>query len=363
MSGTRPKAVAAMSGGVDSSTAAALMKERGFDVLGVTLQLWSCDLDPGGPAPPGRACCGEADIPDAQAVADALGIEHHVLDGRAEFVQRVVHPARDVQAAGGTPNPCVLCNQHLKFGLLLDWARERGASLLVTGHYARIDRTGEPALLQGVDRTKDQSYFLFTLAGSGRLSQIDFPLGDLTKTRVRQRAAAMGLPVAGKDESQDLCFPVASRESDAPGDLVDGQGAVLGRHAGLSRYTVGQRKGLGIPGTQRMYVVELRPEANQVVVGPEEALMRGDVRVVGIVWSGGPPDGPVDVQARIRYRQDPAPAHVTADGDALVVTFDEPQKAVTPGQALVCYDGERVLGGGWIDYSMTGSQPQGGTRK
>jgi len=344
-----------MSGGVDSSTAAALMLERGHDVVGVTLKLWSCDLDPSGPAPHGRACCGEGDIPDARAVAGVLGIEHHVLDGRATFVERVVHAARDVQAAGGTPNPCVLCNEHLKFGLLLDWARTHGASLLVTGHYARIDRTGAPALLRGVDRSKDQSYFLFTLAGGKRLAGIEFPLGGMTKASVRERAAALGLPVADKGESQDLCFPVASRASDRPGEIVDGQGAVLGRHRGLSRYTVGQRKGLGIPGAHRLYVVALRPGLNRLVVGPEEALLCGRVRVARVVWPGGPPDGPVRVQARIRYRHEPAPATVTPDGDALVVAFDAPQKAVTPGQALVCYDGERVLGGGWIDYSMTGS--------
>ncbi len=337
-----------MSGGVDSSTAAALMRERGCEVLGVTLKLWSCDLDPGGPAPAGKACCGEADIPDAQAVARHLGIEHHVLDGRAEFVQRVVHAARDVQAAGGTPNPCVLCNEHLKFGLLLDWAREHGAFLLVTGHYARVDRASGPVLLRGVDPAKDQSYFLFTLVQGDRLSRIDFPLGSLTKAQVRRRAAALGLPVADKHESQDLCFPVASRESDRPGDVVDARGAVLGRHEGLSRYTVGQRKGLGIPGSARTYVIGLRPEHNQVVVGPLESLSCRSVRVEGVVWSGALPEGTVDVQARIRYRHDPAPARVTADGGGLRVAFDAPQRAVTPGQALVCYDGERVLGGGWI---------------
>jgi tRNA-specific 2-thiouridylase len=331
-----------MSGGVDSSTAAALTGERGFDVLGVTLMLRSCDLDTGG------ACCGEADVQDARAVADALGIEHHVLDGRAMFVERVVHAARDVQAAGGTPNPCVLCNEHLKFGLLLDWARERGADLLVTGHYARIDRRAGPALLRGVDRSKDQSYFLFTLAGGERLSRVEFPLGDMTKAAVRERAASLGLPVADKDESQDLCFPVASAGTDAPGEIVDGQGAVLGRHAGLSRYTVGQRKGLGIAGSERRYVIELRPRTNQVVVGPEEALMCDRVRVSDVVWAGGLPREPLRVQARIRYRHEPAPAVVTAEEDGLLVTFDGPQKAVTPGQALVCYDGERVLGGGWI---------------
>jgi len=337
-----------MSGGVDSSTAAALVKERGFEVVGATLKLWSCDLDPGGPAPPGRACCGEADIPDARAVAGVLGIEHHVVDGRAEFVRTVVHASRDVQAAGGTPNPCVLCNEHLKFGLLLDWAREQGASSVVTGHYARIDRTGRPTLLRGMDRSKDQSYFLFTLAGDARLKQIDFPLGGMTKVEVRERAAALGLRVADKDESQDLCFPVASRESDRPGDVVDGRGAVLGLHEGLSRYTVGQRKGIGVPGSRRLYVVGLRPEANQVVVGPREALMCGNVRVVGAVWSGPLPDGSVDVTARIRSRHDPAPARVMADGGDLLVEFAEPQMAVAPGQALVCYEGDRVLGGGWI---------------
>ena len=337
-----------MSGGVDSSTAAAVMRDRGFEVLGVTLKLWSCDLDPGGPAPPGRACCGEADVPDARAVADVLGIEHQVLDGRAEFVRRVVHEARDVQASGRTPNPCVLCNEHLKFGMLLDWARERGASLLVTGHYARIDRTAGPALLRGVDPSKDQSYFLFTLAGGERLSLVDFPLGSMTKREVRRRAAALGLPVAHKDESQDLCFPVASRDSDRPGEVVDVQGRVVGRHEGLSRFTVGQRKGLAIPGSARTYVVELRPAENRVVIGSGDALLSTEVLVEDAVWAGGRPGGPVDVRARVRYRHEPVPARVEPEDGGLKVTFETPLRAVSPGQALVCYDGERVLGGGWI---------------
>jgi tRNA-specific 2-thiouridylase len=344
------RVVVAMSGGVDSSTAAAVMKERGCEVVGVTLELWGRD---GGR---GRCRAGA----DARAVAEKLGIEHHVLDGRAEFVRSVVDVSREARDGGLTPNPCILCNEHVKFGLLLEWAMERGASRVATGHYARI---GE-GLLRGRDRDKDQSYFLFTLVGDERLSRIEFPLGDMTKQEVRERARRLGLSVAGRRESQDLCFPVAQGD-DVPGEVVDLGGRILGRHGGVGRFTVGQRRGIGVAASARLYVIALRPELGRVVVGSEEDLLESGVRVGGVVWDGVVPEDPVEVEARIRYRHEPAPARVVREGDGLRVEFETGQKAVAPGQALVCYRGEKVLGGGWIEpgYSRGGSQKQGGTRK
>ena len=337
-----------MSGGVDSSVAAALARERGSEVIGATLVMWTCDLESSGRR--ARECCGSSDVRDARAVAAAIGIPHEVVDGRAEFVERVAHAARDAQARGLTPNPCVLCNEHLKFGLLLDWARRQGADAVVTGHYAKIEGG---ALCRAADRAKDQSYFLFTLAGDARLAEIEFPVGGMTKAEVRASARMMGLPVAGKRESQDLCFPVADA-GDRPGEVVDLEGRVIGRHSGLSRYTVGQRRGVGVAAGRRLYVVALRPEGNQVVLGDEEDLLVTRVRASMVSWRGDPPERPIEAEVRIRLRHEPAAARVRIEAGGIVADVVEPLRAVTPGQALVVYQGEEILGGGWI---LGGDQP------
>jgi tRNA-specific 2-thiouridylase len=327
--------VAAMSGGVDSSVAAALVKADGADVLGVSLRMHGCDLDPA------YAC--RCDPQETRRVAEAIGIPHEVVDARAEFTTRVVQPARDEQARGRTPNPCVTCNQQVKFGLLLEWAVERGADALVTGHYARRQGT---RLLAGRDRSKDQSYFLFTLAGDARLHRVGFPVGEMLKSEVRAEASRRGLPVARREESQDLCFPVRDRDSDRPGDIVDADGKVLGTHDGLSGYTVGQRRGIGVPAPARLYVLALDRERNRVVVGPGEALERHEVTAEIAAWAG--PAGERHAQVKVRYRQDPVPARVRISAGRIEACLERPVRAVTPGQALVCYDGELVLGGGWI---------------
>lgn len=338
----------ALSGGVDSSVAAALLVEQGRDVEGATLKLWSPEDGCPDPRRSARlnACCSLRDATDAAQVAKRLGIPFHVVDAREAFARRVIEPAVAEYEAGRTPNPCVACNRELKLGHLLAWGRARGLTRLATGHYARVLRgaDGRVRLLRAVDRAKDQSYFLYFLAADD-LERVVFPLGELTKPQVRERAAALGLVTAEKPESQDLCVPLPRRER--PGDLVDGSGRVLGRHRGVAFYTLGQRQGLGLSGGP-WYVVRLDVGLNRVVVGGLADLEAPGLTAALTTWNGEPPADWTPAEVQIRYRSRAAPADVRVQGPRLEVRFGEPQRAVTPGQAAVVYRGDEVLGGGVI---------------
>lgn len=352
------RVVVAMSGGVDSSVAAALLKQAGYQVIGVTMEIWPRDL--GGEAV--RGCCGLAAVESARKVAHKLGIPHYVVNLREVFARYVIADFCEEYARGRTPNPCVRCNRYVKFDALLARARALEAGYLATGHYARIARdegSGRWLLKRGVDGRKDQSYFLYTLTQE-QLQHILFPLGKLTKERVREIARELELPVADRAESQEVCFvpdndyhrflrsymPGGLRE----GPIVDQEGRVLGTHRGIAFYTVGQRRGLGVAAGKPLYVLAIDERRNAVVVGPESALYRpalvaGDLNWIAVETL----DGPRRVQARIRYRHREAPATVTPyPGDRVLVRFATPQRAITPGQAVVFYDGEVVVGGGTI---------------
>jgi len=338
----------ALSGGVDSSVAAALLVEQGFAVEGATLKLWSPEDGCPDPKRSARlnACCSLRDATDAAQVAKRLGIPFHVVDARDAFRRTVIEPAVAEYEAGRTPNPCVACNRELKLGHLLAWGRQHGVTHLATGHYARVRRgpDGRCRLLRAVDRAKDQSYFLYFLAAE-ELEHVLFPLGELTKPEVRAKAAALGLATALKPESQDLCVPLPRVER--PGDLVDGAGRVLGRHRGVAFYTVGQRQGLGLSGGP-WYVVRLDVGANRVIVGRTVDLEAPGLTATLVSWSGAPPVDWSPAEVQIRYRSRAVPARVRVRGEALEVRFEAPQRAITPGQAAVVYVGDEVLGGGVI---------------
>ncbi|WP_425231203.1 tRNA 2-thiouridine(34) synthase MnmA [Sphingomonas sp.] len=342
--GTR--VVVAMSGGVDSSVVAALCAEAGCETIGVTLQLY----EGGEVARPG-ACCAGADIRDARAVAARLGIAHYVLDYASAFRDAVIDEFADSYARGQTPVPCVTCNRTVKFRDLLAVAQDMGADCLATGHYVR--RSDGPQLWRGIDPAKDQSYFLYATTRA-QLDYLRFPLGGLSKAAVRAHAARLGLAVAAKPDSQDICFVpggdyasvVAALRPEAvqPGEIVDLDGRVLGSHAGLINFTVGQRKGIGLGGTaEPLYAVRLEPEACRLVVGPRAALAVAGVTLAALNWLGdGEPAGEISV--KVRSMALPVPARLT-DG---VLRFEQPEYGVSPGQAAVFYAGDRVLGGGTI---------------
>jgi len=347
----------AMSGGVDSSVAAALLVEGGWRVTGVTLRLPRY-----GRRERRASCCGEEAIENARAVADRLGIPHYVLNFRERFERTVVADFIRQYGAGRTPNPCVRCNEWVKFGLLLEAAEAAEAGFVATGHYARKvlrEDTGRFELRTGVG-PDDQSYFLFSLSQS-QLARALFPLGGRTKREVRRMALERGLPVHGKRSSQDLCFLPGGRYTELlrerspglfrPGEIVHVSGRPLGRHSGLAAYTVGQRRGLRVAWSEPLYVVSLEPQRNRVVVGERRHVLRRAIVVGELNWIAFPhPPGPFRAHVRIRHRHRPAAALVSPlpDGRARV-EFDEPQEAPAPGQAAVFYDGERVLGGGFIE--------------
>ncbi len=353
--------VVAMSGGVDSSTTAALMAESGFEVIGVTLQLY----DHGQATGRKGACCAGQDIHDARRVADAIGIPHYVLDYERRFRDSVIEDFADSYLAGETPIPCVRCNQTVKFRDLLAMARDLGADALATGHYARrVDGPAGPELHRACDAAKDQSYFLFATTRD-QLDYVRFPLGELTKQDTRRHAERLNLPVAAKPDSQDICF-VPRRPGGGsyarvveklrpgaaePGDIVDEAGTVLGRHAGVIHFTVGQRRGLKLAAPEPLYVLRLEPEARRVVVGPKAALARRRFRVGQVNWlgAGHGPAADMAIAVKVRSTAEPKPATLNAlpGGDAEVV-LAAPEFGVAPGQACVFYDGHRVLGGGWI---------------
>lgn len=346
----------AMSGGVDSSVAAALLKEAGYQVIGVTMQVWPSDgVRFGG-------CCGTAAVEDARRVAHKLGISHYVMDFRDVFAEKVIADFCREYRLGRTPNPCIRCNQHIKFDALLHKARGLGADFIATGHYARIEldeARGMRLLKKGIDRRKDQSYFLYPVTQE-QLARIMMPVGNLTKERVRKIARESGLPVADKPESQEICFipddDYASflkeyiPEADRPGRILDEQGEVLGDHHGLLHYTTGQRRGLGIAAREPMYVIAIEPDRNAIVVGSKEKTYGSELIASDLNWiNTAGPEGPIKTKAKIRYRHPEAEATVTPLDDKVYVKFTEPQMAITPGQAVVFYDGDVVIGGGTIE--------------
>jgi tRNA-uridine 2-sulfurtransferase len=354
----------AMSGGVDSSVAAARLLGQRYDVFGVTMQLWPCTGDD-----PMRAntCCGAASLERARAVAGALGIPHYVVNYEAAFEAEVIDDFCAEYGRGRTPNPCVRCNTYLKFDRLLKKVREMGADLMATGHYARIGgAAADYSLLRARDAAKDQTYFLYTL-GQPELAQLLFPVGEMTKPEVRVLAAELNLPASAAPESQDICFAVGSdyhsfisaRLELVPGEIVDTAGKLLGRHRGLPLYTVGQRQGLGIAAAERLYVVALDAAANRLVVGVEPELLNDCLVAADLAWvSGGPPEPGTGVTARIRYRAPDTPVTLAvADGRASV-RFASSQRAVAPGQAVVFYAGDRVLGGGIIESAGSAGECQ-----
>ncbi len=348
------RVVVAMSGGVDSSVAAALLVEQGCDVVGIMLKLWSED---GGSR--ANTCCAPADVALARAVADRLGIPFYLLNVADSFKSLVVDFFVREHAAGVTPNPCLQCNRRVRFELLLNKALGLGAEYLATGHYARVRRTnGRYQLLRGADLKKDQSYALSVL-GQAELARALFPLGELTKPEVRAHAARLNLPVADKVESQDLCFLgsgdyrefLTRHAPDAirPGVIRDASGRVLGRHAGLPFYTIGQRKGLGLAASQPLYVMAKDVTDNALIVGAADDLGRRECVARGMHYvSGETPGAPFRAEAKIRSTARATPVTVYPAGDTTRVEFDEPQRDITPGQGLVLFDGELVLGSGII---------------
>lgn len=360
---TRKRVMVAMSGGVDSSVALALLKEQGYECIGVSMQLWDYSKKEEATGATGGNCCSLEDLHDARRVADMLGVPFYVVNVEEEFSREVVEYFARSYLEGATPNPCIKCNEIMKFKVLLDKARALEADFLATGHYARIEeRGGRRALLKGVDPGKDQSYFLFTMTPD-QLGSVLFPVGGLTKGEVRARARELGLKTSEKEESQEICFVegpgygefLAERfaSTSREGEIVDLDGRVLGAHRGLFNYTIGQRKGLGLSGGP-YYVVEIDTRENRLVVGRNTDLYSGGLRAGEVNWMDPAfhdqvREGGAEAVVKLRYRHRGAPASVALLPDGGVeVRFNEPQRAVTPGQAAVFYRGDEVTGGGWI---------------
>jgi tRNA-uridine 2-sulfurtransferase len=377
--------VVAMSGGVDSSVTAALLKQQGHEVIGVTLNVWpesvnqanadACDTTAGAEAGAGaatarsKACCGNSAVDDARRVADALDMPYYVLNFRELFREYVIADFVREYARGRTPNPCVRCNQHVKFRPVLQRAAALGAEYVATGHYVRRDQdpaTGRWRLRKAVDPSKDQSYVLFPMR-QDELARTLFPLGDMPKTETRRLARELGLPVAEKAESMEICFVPDNKysryvtehapQTAQPGPIVDVQGRYLGEHPGIVHFTIGQRRGIGIASPEPLFVIDIDAERNAIVVGPDKDLLCRELVAEDLNLVALPAlDRPVRCRARIRYRMSEAPATIepvepaSSDGEApaVRVIFDEPQRAITPGQAVVFYDGDVVLGGATI---------------
>jgi tRNA-specific 2-thiouridylase len=363
----------AMSGGVDSSVAAAMLKDRGDRVVGFTMQLWNQRrrLGPDREPQPSR-CCSLDDVYDARRVAEEMGFPFYVLNLEEEFERAVVRPFVEDYLSGRTPIPCVSCNTRLKFARLVKVARQVGADQVATGHYARVkynERSGRFILMKGRDLAKDQSYFLFEMTQK-QLACAVFPLGEMTKPEVREIARRLGLNTAEKPESQEICFvpdgdyagfvedyaryqmgePLDLKSALDHGEIATTDGRVIGGHAGLHRYTVGQRRGIGVAASEPLYVVKIDVPRNRLVVGRKRELYGSTLVATGVNWIAiAPPEGPFRAGVRIRYRAPEAPATITPiSAGSVRIVFDESQPAITPGQAAVFYDGQAVAGGGWI---------------
>ena len=364
------RVVAAMSGGVDSSVVAALLKAQGYDVIGITLQLY----DHGVAIEKKGACCAGQDIHDARNVADQIGIPHYVLDYESRFKEQVMEDFADTYLSGATPIPCIRCNQTVKFSDLLRTAKDLGADCLATGHYIRrTDERGQPELHRAADASRDQSYFLFATT-SEQLEYVRFPLGDLPKSEVRALADHFNLPVASKPDSQDICFvPEGSYAkvveklrpgSGRGGDIVHLDGRVLGQHEGVIHYTIGQRRGLGVATGEPLYVVKIDAPARQVIVGPREALLTAGLTMEELNWLG---DGTLNEACergdaaliRVRSTREPAPGRLGFHNGAPAVWFNNPEEGVARGQASVLYDSDgstRILGGGFIASTIAADE-------
>ncbi len=350
------RALVAMSGGVDSSVAAALMLEEGHDVVGVTLKQWE---GPDGRLPT-AGCCTVADAEDARRVAAQLDVPYYVLDYVDEFRTAVVDRFGADYLAGRTPNPCIECNRRVRFRALLDRADELGCDALVTGHHARIRSNGRYRLLRAADRAKDQSYVLHML-DQAALAQVRLPVGELTKAEVRAEAARLGLRTAAKPDSQDICFVAGDYrdflrahfpESARPGPIVDGEGRQVGRHDGTAGFTIGQRRGLGVAAGERRYVTAVDAATATVTIGRRDDLLVAGCVVTGMSWVAGRPPQSAELAVQVRYRSEAVPCRVDVEGDSLRVHFADPQHAVAAGQAAVLYDGDEVVGGGTIAAAL-----------
>ncbi|MCH7652878.1 MAG: tRNA 2-thiouridine(34) synthase MnmA [Chloroflexi bacterium] len=356
---SKGKVVVAMSGGVDSSVAAYLLKEQGYDVVGVTMRLWTVERDD---LPRlSKRCCSVEDVDDARRVCDVIGAPHYVMNFEREFQKHVVDYFVEEYQRGRTPHPCLACNDKIKFDFLLRRAMFLDADFIATGHYARIrrDDNDEFTLLKGLDASKDQSYVLFTLH-QPELERLLLPVGEYEKSEIREMAARAGLPVATKPDSQEICFIpdddyrkfVGERSKPKPGNYVDADGNVLGGHPGIQFFTVGQRRKLGLTGNtgDPLYVVRIDSQTNEVVLGGSDELMQTNLWATRVTFtSRETPSSPIEIRAKIRYKAQDSPATLTPHGDWAEIQFHEPQRAITPGQAVVFYDGDRVIGGGIIE--------------
>ena len=350
------RALIAMSGGVDSSLAALLMKEKGYECIGCTMKLYENE-DAG--IEKTKTCCSLDDVEDARNVACLLDMPFYVFNFTERFRAQVIDRFVQSYEEGRTPNPCIDCNRYMKFDKLYERAKLMGCEYIVTGHYARIEKEdGKFFLKKALDETKDQTYVLYTLT-QDQLAHTMFPLGVLTKRTVRNIAEKNGFINANKPDSQDICFVPDGDYASViekytgricmPGNFVDTEGNIMGRHKGIIHYTLGQRKGLGIAAGKPVYVCEIRPQTREVVLGNPEDLMSRDVYVSDFNWiSGNAPGGRIRCTAKVRYRQSEQPAVLSVEGDIVHIVFDQPQRAITPGQAAVVYDGDVVLGGGTI---------------
>ena len=357
------KVVVAMSGGVDSSVAALLLQRQGFDVVGVTMKLYS--LDEADLPPSYQGCCTLDDVEDARMVCRSLGIPHYVLNVQREFQAHVIDYFVREYSKGRTPHPCIACNDKIKFSFLMNRAAALQAAYVATGHYAKIERADDVWVLKkGADAAKDQSYVLFGM-GQEELARTLMPVGCYTKKAIREMALEAGFINAEKPDSQDICFiPLGDYKAylkqqvtAVPGDIIDVDGTVLGEHQGIEFFTVGQRRGLGVNLGAPLYVVQVDAETNRVVVGPEEALYRNRVWISRVNYTAGsPPEGPIRVGVKIRYKAQEAQAVLYPHKDGAMVCFDEPQKALTPGQAAVFYQGDVLVGGGIIEGDTASSE-------